>query len=91
MKKDIRSIVADKLRERGGEKIPTSSVGRLGRMAWTALRSGTMAVSVMRNEDVEPELDAEKVVKLITSVGKLKGIAMKMGQSMNSRQSIRFS
>ena len=42
-----------------------------------------MMVSAARSDDQSFELDAEKVVKMVTSVGKLKGIAMKVGQIMS--------
>jgi predicted unusual protein kinase regulating ubiquinone biosynthesis (AarF/ABC1/UbiB family) len=62
-----------------GEKLPTSSIGRLGRTAFALLRSGRMIAASSEDQ----EIDVEKVAKVIASVGRLKGIAMKMGQIMS--------
>ncbi len=83
MKNTIRDLVRERLETGRGEKIPTSGFGRLGRMAWTALRGGAMVARAPKGEDGALFLDAEKLVKMVTSVGKLKGIAMKMGQIMS--------
>lgn len=68
-----------------GEKIPTSTLGRLGRTGATVLRSARMIASARKKRDLEQDagLDMEKVAKIVTSVGRLKGIAMKMGQIMS--------
>jgi hypothetical protein len=73
------------LMARAGEKIPTSSVGRIGRTAFAALRSGRMIWRGQRRagEDDQVELDMEQITKLVSSVGRLKGVAMKMGQIMS--------
>lgn len=73
----------DALAKKQGAKIPTSSPGRIGRMALTALKSGKMVLQAHKHGEADGEIDAEKLVKLITSVGQLKGIAMKMGQIMS--------
>ena len=83
MKKDIVSLVKNRLAEGESEKIPTSGFGRIGRMALTALSSTSLMAKAARRGDDDVPLDAEKIVKLVTSVGRLKGIAMKMGQIMS--------
>ncbi len=67
-----------------GEKVPTSSFGRIGRTAFAVLRSGRMiAAGKRRKKGDDQDMDMEKMVKIITSVGRLKGVAMKMGQIMS--------
>jgi predicted unusual protein kinase regulating ubiquinone biosynthesis (AarF/ABC1/UbiB family) len=88
MSEDRRSIkdrMLAGLMERAGERLPTSSLGRIGRMGATALRGGRMIMKGRKAgaRGAEPELDMEQVVKVITSVGKLKGVAMKLGQIMS--------
>jgi predicted unusual protein kinase regulating ubiquinone biosynthesis (AarF/ABC1/UbiB family) len=65
----------------GRGKLPTSSVGRLGRTAFAALRTGRALLGrKIRGKD---EIDVKTMVKIITSIGRLKGVAMKMGQIMS--------
>jgi predicted unusual protein kinase regulating ubiquinone biosynthesis (AarF/ABC1/UbiB family) len=62
-------------------KLPTSSLGRLGRAAAAGLRGARLA---LRGRDVgDDPLDLESLVALATSVGQLKGIAMKAGQLLS--------
>ncbi len=65
------------------EKLPTSSVGRLGRTAAAVFRSGRLVLSGRGKGAEEPQLELEKLLKVIQSVGRLKGVAMKMGQIMS--------
>jgi predicted unusual protein kinase regulating ubiquinone biosynthesis (AarF/ABC1/UbiB family) len=57
-------------------KLPTSSLGRLGRTAMAALRGGRLAWRGTRNG----EADLDTLAALVSSVGQLKGMAMKAGQ-----------
>ncbi|MCP4603733.1 MAG: AarF/ABC1/UbiB kinase family protein [Proteobacteria bacterium] len=84
-RKSIKDQMISGLTAKAGTKLPTSSIGRIGRLGVTVLRSGRM---IMKSYNVsakgeEPEIDMAKVAKVITSVGKLKGVAMKMGQIMS--------
>jgi predicted unusual protein kinase regulating ubiquinone biosynthesis (AarF/ABC1/UbiB family) len=84
-RKSIKERMISGLLGKPGDKLPTSSLGRIGRLGATALRSGRMIMkgrkAAKKGEDLE--LDMEKVTKVITSMGKLKGVAMKMGQIMS--------
>ncbi len=71
------------LEQKQGAKIPTSSPGRIGRMALMALKGGAMAIKKSRKNDDADEIDPRQLVKLITSMGQMKGIAMKMGQILS--------
>ena len=64
-----------------GAKLPTSTLGRLGRTALTALRSGHLAWQRQRGGELP--LDVDALAAVISSVGQLKGIAMKAGQLMS--------
>ena len=65
-------------------RLPTTTLGRLGRTAGAALRSGRLLLAAERraNQD-EPSLDFEAIAKVVGSIGELKGIAMKAGQIMS--------
>ena len=65
------------------ETLPTSSVGRLGRTAGVALRSARLVLRGRKKGGEAPQLELEKLLKVIRSIGRLKGIAMKMGQIMS--------
>jgi predicted unusual protein kinase regulating ubiquinone biosynthesis (AarF/ABC1/UbiB family) len=64
-----------------GSKLPTSSLGRMGRTAMAALRGGLLARRGAK--DGAGPLDVESLTALVASVGQLKGIAMKIGQMMS--------
>ncbi|MBN2529418.1 MAG: AarF/ABC1/UbiB kinase family protein [Deltaproteobacteria bacterium] len=84
MKNEFRKTLLAALQANEGAKIPTSSPGRLGRMALTALTGGAMAITRSRKRDNDDiGIDPQKIVKLVTSVGQMKGIAMKMAQIMS--------
>ncbi|MBN2804087.1 MAG: AarF/ABC1/UbiB kinase family protein [Deltaproteobacteria bacterium] len=82
---DIREKMLEALKEKQKNMIPTSRTGRFGSMAKSAIRGALIYRKGKKNMDGEDELplDTEQLVKLITSVGQLKGIAMKMGQIMS--------
>ncbi len=68
----------------GTGSLPSSSLGRIGRMGAMALRGGRLIFRQRKKgDDEEPELDMDSVAKLVSSMGRLKGIAMKMGQIMS--------
>ena len=77
MSDSFSDAIKKRLLSRAG-KIPTSSLGRYARTAGAALRSGRM---LLGGED--QEWDVERAVGLISSIGQLKGITMKMGQIMS--------
>jgi predicted unusual protein kinase regulating ubiquinone biosynthesis (AarF/ABC1/UbiB family) len=60
-------------------KLPTSSIGRLGRTAVAGLRGARLA---LRGRGDKAQ-DLESLAALAASVGQLKGIAMKVGQLMS--------
>jgi predicted unusual protein kinase regulating ubiquinone biosynthesis (AarF/ABC1/UbiB family) len=84
-RKSIKAEVAARLLEQVGKKIPTSSMGRIGRAAVSVFRGGKMVLfnKPGRFDDDEKEIDIDKIVALVNSVGQLKGIAMKMGQILS--------
>jgi predicted unusual protein kinase regulating ubiquinone biosynthesis (AarF/ABC1/UbiB family) len=84
-RKSLKEELVGGLMGKVGTKLPTSSIGRLGRLGATVLRSGRMIMKGRKADrrGEELELDMEKVTKVITSMGKLKGVAMKMGQIMS--------
>ena len=65
--------------------LPTSSLGRLGRTAATALLSGRALLgrSLRRPETLPSDLDPETIARIVSSIGELKGIAMKAGQILS--------
>src|SRR5258705_6147476 len=64
-----------------GSKLPTSSLGRLGRTALAGLRGGRL---VWRSRGEEPmPLDVDSLAALVASVGQLKGVSMKAGQLLS--------
>jgi predicted unusual protein kinase regulating ubiquinone biosynthesis (AarF/ABC1/UbiB family) len=63
-----------------GSKIPTSSLGRIGRTALAGLRGGRLA---WRGKNEDAALDEEALAAIVASVGQLKGVAMKAGQLLS--------
>lgn len=66
----------------GRRKLPTSSIGRLGRTAATAVRTGRMMLG-RRFGPGDGEVDLDALAKIVASIGQLKGITMKVGQIMS--------
>jgi predicted unusual protein kinase regulating ubiquinone biosynthesis (AarF/ABC1/UbiB family) len=65
-------------------RLPTTTLGRLGRTAGAALRSGRLLLAADRRAARdEPSLEFEAIAKVVGSLGELKGIAMKAGQIMS--------
>lgn len=85
MLKDPLQLLLEHLRAEEGTPIPTSSLGRLGRTALTGARVGLSAVSgKMHGRDLTlGSLSPEALAQLVESFGKLKGIAMKVGQILS--------
>jgi predicted unusual protein kinase regulating ubiquinone biosynthesis (AarF/ABC1/UbiB family) len=61
-------------------ELPTSSVGRLGRTALTALRAGRLA---WRRKSTDLPAGFDELAPVVASLGQLKGIAMKTGQLLS--------
>jgi predicted unusual protein kinase regulating ubiquinone biosynthesis (AarF/ABC1/UbiB family) len=65
-------------------RLPTSTLGRFGRTASAALRSGRLLLGAERRaREGEFPLDLEAMAKVVGALGELKGIAMKVGQIMS--------
>jgi predicted unusual protein kinase regulating ubiquinone biosynthesis (AarF/ABC1/UbiB family) len=64
----------------GASDIPGSSLGRLGRTAWAAMRGARL---LRRRRGAPRPPDEASLAALVGSIGKLKGVAMKMGQIMS--------
>jgi predicted unusual protein kinase regulating ubiquinone biosynthesis (AarF/ABC1/UbiB family) len=76
MTRSLREQLVERLLQ-GRKQLPTSSPGRLGRTAVAMLRAGRLAL----RED--GEVDVEALAKIVTSIGQLKGVTMKVGQIMS--------
>ncbi len=79
----------DKIRERlvrmlleDRREISTSSLARIGRTAWNLLRAGRI-IRKKERQGKEIPIEVEKLVKIVSSIGGLKGVSMKMGQIMS--------
>ncbi len=83
MKPRMKEALVHALTASEGAPIPTSGFGRIGRMALTALKSRSLVVKSTKHAEDGGEIDPAMLIKLISSVGQLKGIAMKMGQIMS--------
>ena len=68
-------------------KLPTSTLGRMGRTAAALLGSGGLIRSLRRgaatDDEGAVELDAKTIARVVSRFGRLKGIAMKMAQIMS--------
>jgi predicted unusual protein kinase regulating ubiquinone biosynthesis (AarF/ABC1/UbiB family) len=69
----------------GTNKVPTSVMSRLGRTAFAALKTGRLIKKMGRRSPSEDlsQVDLQRLAGLVSSIGRLKGIAMKMGQIMS--------
>ncbi len=65
------------------EAVPTSALGRLGRTAGAALRSGRLLLGARGAGEGDSPLELEALAKVVGSLGELKGIAMKAGQILS--------
>jgi predicted unusual protein kinase regulating ubiquinone biosynthesis (AarF/ABC1/UbiB family) len=77
----LRGELERRLLALGGELLPTSSLGRLGRTALAAWRGGRLAWRRRGGGEALP--DVEALLALAASVGRLKGISMKAGQMLS--------
>jgi predicted unusual protein kinase regulating ubiquinone biosynthesis (AarF/ABC1/UbiB family) len=64
-----------------GSKLPTSSLGRIGRTALAGLRGGRLAWQTKGRGATE--LDVDALAALLASLGQLKGVSMKAGQLLS--------
>jgi predicted unusual protein kinase regulating ubiquinone biosynthesis (AarF/ABC1/UbiB family) len=65
-------------------RLPATALGRLGRTAGAALRSGRLLLAAGRRAAQDgSSLEFEEIAKVVDSLGALKGIAMKAGQIMS--------
>jgi len=64
-----------------GDRLPTSSLGRLGRTVLAGLSGGRVAWRGRQGED-QP-IDINALASLVISIGQLKGMAMKTGQLLS--------
>lgn len=80
----IREALMERLAA-AGSRLPTSAMGRLGRIAGTALRGGRLLAfgSGRKGADEAGEPDIEALAAMVRSLGQLKGVAMKMGQILS--------
>ncbi len=85
MGKDSRQQLIESLRAKGGKAIPTSAFGRLQKTATAAARLGLGALAGrLRGEEFNfGSLSPEALVRLIETMGELKGVAMKAGQILS--------
>jgi predicted unusual protein kinase regulating ubiquinone biosynthesis (AarF/ABC1/UbiB family) len=72
----LRAEIERRVR-RMAANLPSSSLGRLSRAAFAALRGGRLALGKRES------LDVDALSKLVSSLGQLKGVAMKVGQVMS--------
>ena len=64
-----------------GDRLPTSPLGRLGRTVLAGLRGGRVAWRARQSDD--QQIDINALAAVVTSLGQLKGIAMKTGQLLS--------
>jgi predicted unusual protein kinase regulating ubiquinone biosynthesis (AarF/ABC1/UbiB family) len=86
-KPGLRRQVAERLIQ-GRSELPIHGLGRLGRTALAAARGGGLflgkrAIDGLRSAREQGEIDPETLARLVSSVGQLKGVAMKVGQIMS--------
>jgi predicted unusual protein kinase regulating ubiquinone biosynthesis (AarF/ABC1/UbiB family) len=85
MAKDPVQQLMWNLRAKGGNPLPTSSLGRLQKTASAAARIGIGALAGrLRGEEFNiGSLPPEAVARLVETLGELKGVAMKAGQILS--------
>jgi len=72
-----------RLRRKGGRPLPTSSFVRLHKTAAAAARVGLGALAGGLRGNGFGSLSAEGVAQVVESLGELKGVAMKVGQTLS--------
>jgi predicted unusual protein kinase regulating ubiquinone biosynthesis (AarF/ABC1/UbiB family)/ribosomal protein L7/L12 len=63
--------------------IATSLLARVPSMAATSMRGGLLALLMKLRQSATTDVERESVRRIVTSLGKLKGAAMKLGQHMS--------
>src|SRR5437588_299603 len=63
--------------------ISTSLLTRVPSMAATSMRGGVLALLVKLRQHPRTDGELESVHRIVASLGKLKGVAMKLGQHMS--------
>lgn len=63
--------------------ILTSKLARVPRMAATSMRGGVLALVMNLRKRARTEGERESLFRIVASLGKLKGVAMKMGQHLS--------
>src|SRR5438105_2261197 len=77
-----RRETAARLTQKSSE-LSTSSIMRVPRMAATSIRSGVLAALVKLRRGAASGGDLESIQRIVASLGKLKGVAMKLGQHLS--------
>jgi predicted unusual protein kinase regulating ubiquinone biosynthesis (AarF/ABC1/UbiB family) len=83
MARDPAQDLIDRLRRKGGKNLPSSSLARLQKTAAAAARMGIGALAGGMRGDGFGALSPEALAKLVESFGELKGVAMKVGQTLS--------
>ena len=83
----LRKKLAEKLLD-SSSSMPTSSLGRFGKTALTGARTGKLLMGkkltgLFSKAAPGDELDIDALMKIVGSIGQLKGLMMKMGQIMS--------
>jgi len=82
---DLAAALVDRLRAAPARAVPTSGLGRIARTASAAARTAGAALSGRlrrRGDGGLAGADLAAIEKLVTSLGELKGVAMKAGQML---------
>ncbi len=82
MSEDSEDRFLDRLRGGRGKSMATSALGRLGRTARVALRTGASVLTSKGGSGLAAA-DPKVIEELVLTVGELKGMAMKMGQVLS--------
>jgi predicted unusual protein kinase regulating ubiquinone biosynthesis (AarF/ABC1/UbiB family) len=83
MATDTTQALMDSLRRKGGKSLATSPLARLQKTAAVAARVGLGALAGGLRGNGFGSLSPQAVAKMVESFGELKGVAMKVGQTMS--------
>jgi predicted unusual protein kinase regulating ubiquinone biosynthesis (AarF/ABC1/UbiB family) len=79
----LRDRLVEQMRQQSGS-VPSGALGRLPRFGMLALRGGKLGLGeALRSEADKGQLNEETLSRLVTSVGELKGVTMKLGQMLS--------
>lgn len=79
----LRDRLVEQMRQQSGT-VPSGALGRLPRFGMMAVRGGKLGLGeALRSEADKGQLDEETLSRLVTSVGELKGVTMKLGQMLS--------